>query len=124
MTPVLNSLWIGCGAVLGALLRYFIAAQFSTSPVLGIASINIAGSFILGIIWQFNQNHPLSSSLNLLLAIGFLGSFTTFSTFSKDNFELWQQSRWLAAGNMFGQVVLGLLFFYLGVLLSKYYWSN
>lgn len=125
MIHFINSLWVGLGAILGALLRFFIAQQFQTfSPVVGIALINLSGSFLLGLFWQFQKQTFSWPYLNLFLAVGFLGSYTTFSTFSKDNFELWQTSKVLAVGNMFGQVLLGVLFFYLGTLVVRYFWPT
>jgi len=91
--------WISLGAVLGANLRYLIA-QFvaKTSVALFPYStlfINVSGSFLLGafMIWSV-ERAIVNPRYQLLFAIGFCGSYTTFSSFAFESFALLEQGRW------------------------------
>ncbi len=79
---------IGAGGFLGAIFRYFLSNIFSKSTIISIPIgtyiINVLGSFAIGLI--YGGNYFTDFQINFL-TIGFLGAFTTFSTF---NFELLQ----------------------------------
>lgn len=77
-------LWIGLGGALGAIGRYVVSfltqEALMTSFPYGTLVVNVLGSFILGGL--HNLLGPANSEMRLLFIVGFLGSFTTFSTFS------------------------------------------
>jgi CrcB protein len=79
---------IGAGGFLGAIFRYFLSNIFSKWTIISIPTgtyiINVLGSFAIGLI--YGGNYLTDFQINFL-TIGFLGAFTTFSTF---NFELLQ----------------------------------
>ncbi len=80
------------GAGFGALLRWVLALAlnpvFPTVP-LGTLSANVIGGFLMGLAVQLFAAHPSSApELRLLLTTGFLGGFTTFSTFSAEVVDL------------------------------------
>lgn len=83
-------LLIAIGGSLGSLSRFFvsksIAGKYSGAYPLGTFTINLAGAFLLGVITAFHVNF----SVYAFIAIGFLGSFTTFSTFMFESFSLFQ----------------------------------
>lgn len=80
-----NQLWlVGIGGLIGALSRYGVSLYFSKSKLfpLGTFLVNLSGSFLMGLL---AGNRWISLSVSLLIGTGFLGAYTTFSTF---NFEL------------------------------------
>ena len=97
-------LWIALGAVVGASARYFlsgyIAKLFSSSFPYGTLMINITGSVLLGffLVWT-SERVLIDSRWRLLIAIGFCGSYTTFSSYAFETFALFEQGQWLLAGS-------------------------
>ncbi len=85
-------LLVGTGGFAGSVLRYlisrFIALETSSAFPLGTFTVNIAGCLIIGLIYGFGIKEPVSSEMRLLLATGFCGGFTTFSSFSMEFFLL------------------------------------
>lgn len=86
-------IFVAIGGFCGAITRYLVSGWVNnwTRSALpwGTFSINIIGSFLLGVCFQF---HALES-LFLLYATGFLGAFTTFSTFTYEFVKLWYQKK-------------------------------
>jgi len=121
----MKSLWIGAGAFLGANLRYLLqtwaANRWGLGFPYGTLIINVSGSFILGFfITLVTQRVVVSSEWRAFVAVGLLGGFTTFSSFSVETLNLLQTGRWLAAAaNLGGNVCLGLAGAYLGVILAR-----
>lgn len=123
---LINLLAVGAGGFLGATSRYlltisvdeyFKASQF---PV-GIATVNILGCFLIGLFaGYFEIKGVMNVELRLFLFAGLLGGFTTFSTFVNDTFLLGKEGEMLLALlNAGGQVLLGLLFVWVGYSLVK-----
>src|SRR5438105_4677366 len=89
-------LLIGTGAVFGANLRYwvvnYVAARLGPAFPYGTLIINVTGSFLLGFILVLISNRLVADpGLRLLLGTGFLGAYTTFSTFSYETIALIDQ---------------------------------
>jgi len=98
-----NYLWIALGAVVGASARYFlstlIARDFSSAFPYGTLLINITGSLILGFFLIFSTERVLlDPHWRLLVAVGFCGSYTTFSSYAFESFALAEQGQWLLTG--------------------------
>ena len=98
-----NYLWIALGAVVGASARYFlsilIARNVSTTFPYGTLLINITGSLVLGFFLVFSTERALLDPLwRLLVAVGFCGSYTTFSSYAFESFALMEQGQWLLTG--------------------------
>lgn len=93
-----NILIVGLGGMLGSILRYLAYIIFGNhSFPLVTLFINIAGSFIIGIITGLTLKNVNFGEWRLFLITGVSGGFTTFSTFSMESFQLLQQNRNIAA---------------------------
>ena len=95
-------LLVGLGGFAGSIARWSISlfmAQTSLFPTpWPTFLINLSGSFLLGLLLaSLPQQGVYSAEWRLLLATGFCGSFTTFSTFSVENLQLIQQSEYSIA---------------------------
>jgi CrcB protein len=107
-------LWIGLGGFLGANARYllglWVAARVGTTFPYGTFVINVTGSFVLGVVMGLLDAHVLAPAVRLSLAIGFIGAYTTFSTFTYETLRLIEDGSVLLAGaNVVGSVVVGML---------------
>lgn len=115
---------VGTGGFLGSVGRYLIShyLTINTPSVFpfGTFIVNIVGSFLIGIIIAASFSEDINQHTKLLLATGFCGGFTTFSSFSYEFFSLLQNQHtgyaFLYAAGSFG---LGLLFVWLGFSLVK-----
>ena len=105
---------IAVGGALGAVARYslsgWVQGLLSTSFPLGTMAVNVLGSFLLGLLFYLLEGLAVSAEVRSLLTIGFLGAFTTFSTFSYEALVLVQGGEW-ARGSLYigGSVLLGLM---------------
>jgi CrcB protein len=121
---VLQYLWIGLGGFLGANARYLLqqwaAHQWGPDFPYGTMLVNISGSFTIGLFLTLaTEQLVVSPEVRLFVAVGFLGGFTTFSSFSFETLRLIAQGGWWAAGlNFIGNIVLGFGGVLLGVLLA------
>lgn len=113
---------IGTGGSLGALLRFYlgrsIMKKWGRSFPLGTFLINLSGSFLLGLFsaWA-SWNNNISPVLRAGITTGFLGSYTTFSTFSYETIKLLEDGEFVTAfGYLFGSILLGLVAAWLGLL--------
>ena len=110
----------GFGA-LGCVTRYYVSgwtsALFGPNFPYGTLVVNILGAFLLGLVMESDLRSTfMSVSLRTGLAIGFLGGFTTFSTFSYETFRLLENgSFFLAAANVVGSVLVCLFVTWLGI---------
>jgi len=103
---------VAIGGALGAMARYAVSTWIfnATSHKFPYAtlSVNVLGSFVMGILFVFIvERAALPAEMRGLLMIGFLGAFTTFSTFSLDALGLWQNGHlFLALVYVLATVVL------------------
>ena len=99
---------------LGTLARYgasnWVQRSTTTDFPWGILTVNAIGSLALGLLYSLAEEHNLlSGELRIAVLVGFLGAFTTFSTFAFDTSQLLRDDRYLwAAGNMVLNNALGL----------------
>jgi len=118
-------LLIGLGGFLGANARFLVlswaARLLGTNFPYGTLIANISGSFLLGIaIAILHDRALLESPQRHFLVAGFLGAYTTFSTFTYESMQLFQQGAVLfGLLNVLGSVAIGLLAVFCGVLLGR-----
>ncbi len=96
----MNYLWIAAGAIVGASARYFVSGfatrNLSATFPYGTLLINLTGSFVLGFFLIYSTERVLlDPRWRLLVAIGFCGSYTTFSSYAFESFALMEQGQWL-----------------------------
>lgn len=86
----------------------------------GTLVINVSGSFLLGVLFGLEFRRVLPPDARLALAIGLIGAYTTFSTWSVETLRLAQSGSYgLAAVNAIGSTMLGLVAAWLGVALGR-----
>jgi fluoride exporter len=126
MTTLMPYLLVGLGGFIGANARFVVArlvgAMFETKFPLGTFVINVSGSFLLGILGTIVAQRvmPNSESMRLALGVGFLGAFTTFSTFEFETHALFDDGSWLTATtNIFASLFVGLLAVRAGIVFAK-----
>lgn len=106
-------LLVGLGGFIGSVARFLVSKlnlswHFFSIPM-GTLTVNVLGSFIIGILVGISVKSDLiSTDLRLFLMVGFCGGFTTFSSFSSENLMLMQN----------GQVVTVLIYTSLSILLG------
>ena len=118
-------LLVGFGGFFGSISRFLVQQSlqriFETVFPIGTLGVNIIGSFLIGIIYALaSKGNVLSPEIRIFSAIGFCGSFTTFSTFSLDGLTLIRDSGlfyvFLYAGL---SVFLGFLAAYGGIIVGR-----
>lgn len=100
---ILYSLLVAIGGFFGAVSRYgvnlLVMKKINSIFPFGTLIVNLLGSFLLGLILGGKSTHMVT----LLFGTGFLGAFTTFSTYKLESLQLGKNKRW------------GILFLYLGI---------
>jgi CrcB protein len=118
-------LLISAGAIVGANLRYWVggwaAQRLGTSFPYGNLIINLTGSFILGFFLTLaTERLLLDPRWRVMLAIGFLGSYTTFSSYTFESLSLIMNNQWLSGLlNLFGSAFLGGVSVFLGIIFAR-----
>jgi fluoride exporter len=120
----LNVLLVALGGAIGSAARHlvgvFVANQFGPYFPWGTFIVNVSGSFFIGVILSFVGGGLLPAGAGPFLAVGIMGGYTTFSTYSHETLQLIQDGEIAAATfNALGQVVAGLVAVYLGVVLGR-----
>ena len=126
-SSMVNLFLVGSGGFFGAICRYVLGgfvhqlSQVSAFP-LGTLVVNILGCFLIGLGGGLMELRQLfTPELRLFLLIGFLGGFTTFSTFGFESWALLRDGEFLfTAINVVGQVMAGLIAVWFGYGLTRY----
>ncbi len=86
----------------------------------GTFFVNVTGSFIVGIVLALASGGELSAEARLFLAVGLMGGYTTFSSYSYETLAMISSGSVFAALiNVFGQLALGFLAVYAGVIVGR-----
>jgi fluoride exporter len=110
---VLEVLFVALGGGIGSAARYLVggwfAARFGAAFPYGTFVVNVTGSFIVGLFLAYAQERvSLSPYWRLFFAVGFVGGYTTFSTYEYESVRLLQDGEMLlAAVYLIGSVVTG-----------------
>jgi len=121
---MLKFVLIAAGGAIGAVTRYGLSGWVQNvsggSFPSGTLFVNAAGSMMIGLFWGLSELVPVSPAVRLLFAVGFLGSFTTFSTFSLETFTLLRDKEtMLGLANIGLNNLLALVFVFGGYFLSR-----
>ena len=120
-----NVLLVGAGGALGAVARHllggWVSRRWPGSFPLGTLLINVGGSFLLGLLMALAAGRlDVPDGYRLLLGVGFLGGFTTFSTLTYDTLVLLERGDATGAAlNALGSLALGLVACALGMALGR-----
>lgn len=94
MNGLLKILFVGLGGAIGSILRYLLALSvplwMGRIYLWGTLSVNVIGSFLIGLTWAFFEQNTISTNFRLFIFIGLLGGFTTFSSFSLEIINLFR----------------------------------
>lgn len=126
MRQLIPYLLVGVGGFLGANARFlvgtWVGSTFGSRVPLGTFVVNVSGCFLIGILGTVIVDKLVAKPehVQYLLAIGFLGAYTTFSSFAWENHLLFLEGRWLTAAlYMALSVFAGLIAVQLGVLVAR-----
>lgn len=116
----MNLILLGLGGALGSITRFrlgnIISQKVNTSFPIGTFLINITGALLLGLVSGIH----IEGNMYLLLADGFLGAYTTFSTFMYEGVNMFQESeKKNAFYYVLGTLILGIIGYVIGIELSK-----
>ncbi len=122
---MLDFLAISLGAIVGANLRYWMSrwALRLLGPVFpyGTLTINVLGSFVLGFFLAWTTERAMvDPRWRLLIAVGFCGSYTTFSSYAYETMAFFEQGQWtLMAGNFLANNLLACVAVVAGMALAR-----
>lgn len=107
---------------LAALVHRIMGADFPW----GTLVVNVVGCFLAGVFWALSQHTlAVSPQMRLVVMIGFMGAFTTFSAFMLETGQMMQDTGWLhALGNILLQNVVGILALFAGLATAKGVFEN
>lgn len=115
---------IALGGALGAIARYQLAAMIQNRIPVGFPwgtfVVNISGCLVMGVATTLLTDRLVHPNWRFLIPIGFIGAYTTFSTFELETFRAVTDGDWLVGGlNVVGSVVAGYVALWLGVVLTR-----
>ncbi|MBL7715862.1 MAG: fluoride efflux transporter CrcB [Bdellovibrionales bacterium] len=122
---MLNFWLVGVGGFFGAIARYGVSQaiqSFIPHPFpLHTLIVNFTGCLAIGVLYEYLRDHPLLPTASLVIAVGFLGAYTTFSAFSLETIQLIRSSSpGLAFANVAGSLILCLAAVALGMWIGNF----
>ena len=118
-------LLLASAGAFGTLARYFLggAVQRLSGGAFpwGTFAVNMTGTLLFGLVWSLAEDRPvISPEARTIILVGFMGAFTTFSSFMFETGELMRDSQWaLAFGNIALQNLTGILFLFIGFAIGR-----
>lgn len=115
---------LGVAGALGTVSRYALGGAvhrlFGAALPYGTLAVNVLGCFALGLVMRVGMiSDVITPGARMVVAVGFLGAFTTFSTFGYETFRYVEDGAWrLALTNVAANLVLGLAAVWLGFLVA------
>lgn len=120
----MNVLLVAMGGAIGASLRYLVGLWLAVSLGPGFPwgtfFVNVTGSFLIGVVLVLVEGGTLPAGARLFLAVGVMGGYTTFSSYSHETLSLLTDGEiGKAFVYVFGQLLLGFFGVYLGVVVGR-----
>ncbi|MFO7682032.1 MAG: fluoride efflux transporter CrcB [Chloroflexota bacterium] len=117
-------LYIAVGGAIGAVLRFLISGLaydiFGQDFPWGTMVVNMTGCFLIGFLAQMFESMTISPNMRMLVLVGGLGAFTTFSTYALESVNLLRDGQLpVALLNIAASTLLGILFVFLGMALAN-----
>ena len=122
---MLRVLFIGLAGLVGTLCRYWLsgvlARRYGETFPTGTLAVNVAGCFLIGFLfYMFQERYVVGQTARSVVLVGFLGGFTTFSSYGLQTFTLLRDGEFAyAAANVFASNLLGLLMVWGGYALGR-----
>jgi CrcB protein len=116
---------IAIAGAIGTLARYWLGGlvqeRVGGNLPLGTFTVNILGSLLFGLVWSLAEGRAIiSAEMRTVILVGFMGAFTTFSTFMFDTHSLLRDSGWLLAlGNVTASVIVGMAALFVGMAIGR-----
>lgn len=115
-------IWLALAGGIGTLARYglgLLVRQWHGGDFpMGTLAVNALGCLLFGLVWSLAEGRlGLHADVRTVVLVGFMGAFTTFSTFMFETSDLIQESKWaLAMGNLIAHNGVGIIFLFLGMI--------
>ncbi len=124
---MLKILYVGFGGFLGSISRYVVSGSVqkffpaAISFPIGTFAVNILGCLIIGFLGSIAEiRQVFSAEVRVLLFIGFLGGFTTYSTFGFETFNLIRDQQYVTAiSNIILHIITGIIAVWLGFVIAR-----
>jgi len=117
--------WLAGAGALGTLARYGVAGVVQRALggafPWGTLAVNAVGCLLFGLVWALAEERMvISGETRAILLVGFMGAFTTFSTFAFETSAMLRDAEWsFALANVLSQNVLGIACFFAGLALGR-----
>jgi CrcB protein len=116
---------VALAGALGTLARYVLSVGVQRAAggdyLWGTLAVNVLGCFLFGLVWSLaNERLVINREAQVILLGGFMGAFTTFSTFIFETHGFVQEARWLlATGHVLLQTVVGMGSLFIGMIVAR-----
>lgn len=118
--------WLALAGALGTMTRYGLTGMaqraFGGEFPWGTLTVNLAGCFLAGVFWSLAESRlNISGQTRMIVLMGFMGAFTTFSAYALETGQLLRDAQWAwALGNITLQNGCGILVFLIGLAIGRF----